>query len=98
MNVEAELTTASAVTAAIQEMDRLAFMLGMPEAERLSVLGLDQKAYKTWKSGAADPEAAVAPELARRLAYVLPLMRRMAANLPTLPPGRDLRRLFPDID
>jgi len=96
--VEAELTTPIAVTAAIQEMDRLAFMLGMPESERQSVLGLSESAYKTWQSGAADPEAAIAPELARRLAYVLPLMRRMAANLPTLPPGRDLRRLFPKID
>lgn len=98
MKVEAELTTPIAVTTAIQEMDRLAFMLGMPESERQSVLGLNQGAYKTWQSGAIHPETAVAPELARRLAYVLPLMRRMAANLPTLPPGRDLRRLFPKVD
>lgn len=98
MKVEAELTTPTAVTAAIQEMDRLAFMLGMPESERQSVLGLSQSVYKAWHSGAVGPEAEVAPELARRLAYVLPLMRRMAANLPALPPGRDLRRLFPKID
>lgn len=96
--MEAELTTSDAVTAAIKEMDRLAFMLGMPELERQNVLGLNQSAYKIWHSGSVDPEAAVAPELARRLAYVLPLMRRMAANLPTLPPGRDLRRLFPKTD
>ncbi len=96
--MEAELTTPVAVTAAIQELDRLAFMLGMPESERLSVLGLSQSAYKAWFSGTAGADAEVAPELTRRLDYVLPLMRRMAANLPALPPGRDLRRLFPKID
>ena len=74
--------TAAQASEAAQELDELANLLGMPNAERCSILGLSRDAYRYWHDGDVNAAAPVAPELIRRLNYALPLMRRMAANTP----------------
>ena len=74
------LKTSEQVSVAVQELDMLSNQLGIPDRERYSILGLSLDAYRRWRIGAAGFSAPVAPELARRLGYALPLLRRMAAN------------------
>ena len=45
------LTTSMQVSSAVQEMDGLADALGMPIAERCSILGLNADAYRAWQLG-----------------------------------------------
>ena len=80
--------TSTHVLADMREFDKVAAGLGMPDSERLSILGLDADAYAAWQAGDVDMAEATAPALVRRLGYAFPLMRRMAANLPMLPAGR----------
>lgn len=77
---ELVLETSKQVSAAVRELDLLANQLGIPDRERYSILGLSLDAYRQWRAGAAALPAFVAPELARRLGYALPLLQRMAAN------------------
>jgi len=89
---EMSLSTPTQISTAVQELDELANELGMPNAERRSILGLSDGAYRSWGVGLFDIGAPIAPELIRRLSYALPLMRRMAANMPMVPAGRDQNR------
>jgi hypothetical protein len=86
--VEMVLTTSTQVSAAVQEMDELADALGVPNAERCSILGLSASAYRAWNSGEIDAVVIAPPALIRRIGYALPLMRRMAANMPKAPIDR----------
>lgn len=79
---ESLLSTPTQVSVAVQELDQLANELGMPNAERHSILGLSGGAYRSWQVGIIDVGEPVTPELLRRLSYALQLMRRMAANKP----------------
>lgn len=72
------------IVMAIRELDALANTLGMPEAERRNILGLNAGDYRAWQAGTAGQAA---PELLRRLGYALPLLRRMAAHTPLASPG-----------
>ncbi len=85
--------TSRQVSESVQELDSLAATLGMPAAERYSILGLNHGAYVSWQDGIFDEIALPAPGLIRRLTYALPLMRRMVANTPILPLGRSQTRL-----
>jgi len=89
---EMSLSTPTQISIAVQELDELANELGMPKAERRSILGLSDCAYRSWWVGLFDTGTPIAPELIRRLSYALPLMRRMAANMPIVPAGRDQNR------
>lgn len=86
------------VLAETLEFDKLATMLGMPDVERRSILGVTESAYLAWRSGDVDLAAPVAPAFVRRLGYALPLMRRMAANLPMVPAGRAQEQSQPIIN
>lgn len=77
---ESLMSTPTQVSVAVQELDQLADELGMPNAERHSILGLSGGAYRSWRVGLVDIGEPVAPELLRRLSYALRLMRRMVAN------------------
>lgn len=77
------LTTPAEVSAAVQELDGLANLLGLPNQERCGILGLTRSAYRLWYSGSMRAEILITAELVRRLGYALPLMRRMAAHTPT---------------
>ena len=68
------------VSACIQEFERLATLLHMPVAERRGVLNLSGPGYAALRFGTESPDQPARPELERRLAYVLPLMRQMVAN------------------
>ena len=87
--------TALQVSEAVQELDGLATTLGMPNAERCSILGLSRGAYRSWQDGVYNATPLPAPGLIRRLTYALPLMRRMVANTPMVPVGRSQNRLRP---
>ena len=95
---ELSLMTSTQVSDAVQELDELANTLGMPVAERCSILGLSGGAYRSWCDADVDFAATVAPELIRRLSYALPLMRRMAANMPMVPAGRSQNRPRPTVN
>ncbi len=92
---DAVLTRSPEVSAAVRELDELADTLGMPNAECCSILGLSRSAYRSWFLGEVDASTVAAPELVRRINYALPLMRRMAANMPVAPIGRDRARSRP---
>ncbi len=96
--IELQEMTSAQVSEAVRELDGLANMLGMPGAERCSILGLSRDAYHSWHDGNIDLATRVAPELARRLNYALPLMRRMAANTPMVPAGRSQNRPRPAVN
>jgi len=96
--IEVGEMTATQVFEAVRELDGLASMLGMPDTERCSILGLSRDAYRSWHGGDVDAATPVPPELTRRLNYALPLMRRMAANMPMVPTGRSQNRLRPTVD
>ncbi len=87
--------TSLQVSEAVQELDGLAATLGMPDAERCSILGLSRGSYISWQDGMFDAVSLPAPGLIRRLTYALPLMRRMVANTPMVPVGRSQNRLRP---
>lgn len=90
--------TSTQTVAETLEFDKLATTLGMPEVERRSILGLTESAYHAWRSGTVDLAAPIAPEFLRRLGYALPLMRRMAANLPMVPVSRIYDRPQPTVN
>ncbi len=90
--------TSMQVSEAVQELDALADTLRMPNTERCSILGLNFDAYRSWHDRDGDVAAIAAPELVRRLNYALPLMRRMAANTPTLPVGHSPNRPRPTLN
>lgn len=92
---EVPFMTSLQVSEAVQELDGLAAMLGMPNAERYSILGLSRGAYVSWQDGVVNTVPLPAPGLIRRLTYALPLMRRMVANTPMVPVGRSQNRLRP---
>ncbi len=92
------LMTSTQVSDAVQELDKLANTLGMPVAERRSILGLSGGAYRSWYDGDVDLAMVATPELVRRLNYTLPLMRRMAANMPMVPAGRGQSRPRPAVN
>ncbi len=92
---EVPFMTSRQVSEAVQELDGLAATLGMPNAERCSILGLSRGAYILWQDGVADSAPLPAPGLIRRLTYALPLMRRMVANTPMVPVGRSQNRPRP---
>ncbi len=96
--IEFHEMTSAQVSEAVRELDGLADMLGMPGAERYSILGLSRDAYHSWHDGNIDAATRVRPELARRLNYALPLMRRMAANMPMVPAGRSQNRPRPTVN
>lgn len=96
--IELQEMTSVQASEAVQELDGLADMLGMPGAERYSILGLSRDAYHSWRNGNIDAYALVRPELARRLNYALPLMRRIAANTPMVPAGRSQNRPRPAVN
>lgn len=73
--------TPSEVALGVGELDNLARILGFPDNERHSILGLSSHAYCSWQSGLDTVARSAPPELVRRLSYALPLMRRMAANM-----------------
>ena len=77
------LETVPQLEAALRDFSRAADMLGMPDAERRSILGLSSEGAAHWLAGPTDQAAAVPPALARRLGYALPLMQRMVANQPS---------------
>jgi hypothetical protein len=77
------MRTPAQVSAAIRELDGLANLLGLPNQERCGILGLTGSAYRLWYSGSMRAELLITAELVRRLGYALPLMRRMAAHMPT---------------
>ncbi len=62
------------------------------------MLGLSGSTYRLWQSGLHNVMGSVAPALARRLNYALPLMRRMAANLPSGHMGHDFNKSRPTVD
>jgi len=86
---EMSLSTPNQVSVAVQELDELADELNLPDEERRKILGLSDGAYRLWRRGMVEIGAPASPELIRRLSYALPLMRRMAANLPAAPVGRN---------
>jgi len=90
--------TPSQVVIAVRELDNLANVLCLPDQERCDILGLSGSAYRLWQSGLHSVLGSVAPELARRLSYALPLMRRMAANMASGPMGRNGRQPRPMVD
>lgn len=92
---EVPFMTSLQVSEAVQELDGLAATLGMPNAERYTILGLSRGAYLSWQDGVLDSTPLPAPGLVRRLTYALPLMRRMVANTPMIPVGRSQNRLRP---
>lgn len=92
---EVPFMTSRQVSEAVQELDGLAATLGMPNAERCSILGLSRGAYFSWHDGVVDSAPLPAPGLIRRLTYALPLLRRMVANTPMVPVGRGQNRLRP---
>lgn len=75
------LKTSVQVSAAIRELDGLASLLGIPDQERCSILGLNGPAYRLWRGGSAQADFPITAELVRRLGYALPLMRRMASHM-----------------
>jgi hypothetical protein len=95
---ELSVMTPTQVSGAVQELDELANMLGMPVTERCSILGLSGGAYRSWCDGDVDTAMVAAPELVRRLNYALPLLRRMAANMPMVPAGRGQSRPRPSVN
>ena len=60
--------------------DHLAGLLGMPLDERLGILNISAEQYSRLQRGLAG----ITAELRRRLAYVVPVMGRMAANSPVV--------------
>ena len=90
--------TPSQVAVAVRELDNLANVLCLPDQERCDILGLSGSTYRLWQSGLHSVLGSVAPELARRLSYVLPLMRRMAANTALGPMGHNGRQPHPMVD
>lgn len=90
--------TSIQVSEAVQELDALADTLRMPNAERCSILGLNCDAYRSWHDRDGDVAEIAAPELVRRLNYALPLLRRMAANTPTLPAADSPNRPCPTLN
>lgn len=90
--------TPSQVVAAVRELDNLANVLCLPDQERCGILGLSESTYWLWQSGLHSVVGSVVPELARRLSYALPLMRRMAANRAPGPMGYDDVRSRPMVD
>ena len=85
------LKTPAQVSAAVQELDGLAHLLGLPNQERCGILGLTGSAYRLWYTGALRTEILITEELVRRLGYALPLMRRMAAHTSPGPMARSQR-------
>ena len=92
---EVPFMTSLQVSEAVQELDGLAATLGMPNAERCSILGLSRGNYLSWQDGVSDSTSSPAPGLIRRLTYALPLMRRMVANTPMVRVGRSQNRPRP---
>lgn len=90
--------TPSQVASGIRELDDLANVLCLPDQERRDILGLSGSTYRLWQSGLHTAVGLVAPELTRRLSYALPLMRRMAANLPSARMGYDGHQSRPMFD
>ncbi len=74
--------TLSQVVLGVRELESLANALCLPDHERYGMLGLSWSAYRSWQSGSDTVARSTPPELVRRLSYALPLMRRMAANMP----------------
>lgn len=70
----------SQVALGLQELDRLADVLCLPDDERCGILGLSWSAYRLWQSGLGVVASSPPPALVRRLGYALPLIRRMAEN------------------
>lgn len=94
---EVPFMTSLQVAEAVQELDGLAATLGMPNAERYSILGLSRGVYLSWQDGIFDALSLPAPGLIRRLTYALPLLRRMVANTPMVPVGRSQSRARPTV-
>ena len=90
--------TPSQVASAIRELDDLADVLCLPDQERCDILGLNGNTYCLWQSGLHTVEGSVAPELARRLSYALPLLRRMAAHMSAGPVGYNGHQPRPMLD
>ena len=86
------LRTPAQVSAAVQELDDLADLLGLPSRERCGILGLTGSAYRLWYAGSMRTEILITAELVRRLGYALPLMRRMAAHTASAAVGRSQDR------
>lgn len=87
--------TSAQVSAAVRELDDLANILRTPSSERHNILGLTGAVYRSWQAGDVQYAALSAPELVRRLSYALPLMRRMAAHVAPVRPGRGSNRPRP---
>ena len=81
-------TRVERLSASFREFLRLADLLALDDAERRAILGMTAAAWTAWRDGHPLHETA-APTAAfeRRMAYALPLMRRMAASDRTLPPS-----------
>lgn len=76
------------LSSSFREFLHLADLLTLDDAERRAILGMTAAAWAAWRDG-HPMRAAAAPTAAfeRRMAYALPLMRRMAASDRTLPPS-----------
>lgn len=75
---------AADVAADMAEFLRLADDLDMPEAEQRGILGLSPEAFAAWHGGTVADQQPVAAALPRRLAYSLPLVRRLTGRSPAL--------------
>ncbi len=72
----------------IAEFERVAQGLSMPVEECCGILNVDRATYSALREGTLPPGASIGPDVERRLSYALPLMRRLASNMPGLRPGR----------
>ena len=67
-------------SAGFAEFTRLAAAVGMPVSERRTILGLMPATAQNWHTGVLALPDPSPPNVLRRLNYVLPLMRRLAAD------------------
>lgn len=76
----------AAVLEKLREFDRVAGQLAIPTDERLGILDISSECYAALRSGRLRHGQQVPSALERRLAYALPMMRRMATTQPAARP------------